>query len=117
VAQVRGAAGAVMDGFARDIRMIRDMQFPVFCGGINPLDSKGRATMMKMDVPVSCGGVKVSPGDLLFGDVDGVVVVPLAMAETVLRDALAKVSAENTVRDELRRGDTLKDVFARHGIL
>ncbi|MEQ8370728.1 MAG: RraA family protein [Alphaproteobacteria bacterium] len=117
VAQVRGAAGAVMDGFARDIRMIRQMGFPVFCGGINPLDSKGRAKMMRMDVPVMCGGVKVCPGDLLFGDVDGVVVVPQAMAETILREAITKVSAENTVRDELRRGDSLKDVFARHGIL
>ena len=61
------------DGLVRDIRLIREMRFPVFHGGIGPLDSKGRGKVMEIDVPVECGGVRVAPGDWIFGDVDGVV--------------------------------------------
>ena len=74
----RGAAGALMDGLVRDIRAIRTMGFPVFHGGIGPLDSKGRGRIVELDVPVECAGVRVCPGDLIFGDADGVVVVPQA---------------------------------------
>jgi len=63
----RGAAGCVTDGLVRDVRHIRRMGFPVFHGGIGPLDSKGRGKMMSMDVPIACGGVLVTPGDLVFG--------------------------------------------------
>ena len=77
-AQVRGAAGALMDGCTRDIKAIRAMGFPVFHGGIAPLDSKGRGRVMAIDVPVRCAGVKVATGDLIFGDADGVVVIPRA---------------------------------------
>ena len=60
-AQVRGAAGALMDGCTRDIKAIRAMDFPVFHGGIAPLDFKGRGRVMALDVPVRCAGVKVAP--------------------------------------------------------
>src|SRR5215218_886850 len=75
-AQVRGAAGCVTDGLVRDVRQIRAMGFPVFHGGIGPLDSKGRGKMMELDCRVVCAGVEVSAGDYVFGDADGVVVVP-----------------------------------------
>ena len=116
-ARARGAAGAVTDGLARDVKLIRDMRFPVFCGGIGPLDSKGRGMVMKIDVPVDCGGVAVSPGDWIFADIDGVCVIPAALVEKTVKLALEKVSQETTVREELARGDLLKTVFARHGIL
>ena len=74
--QVRGAAGALMDGLVRDIKAIREMRFPVFHGGIGPLDSKGRAKVVELDSPVEVAGVLVVSGDLVFGDADGVVVVP-----------------------------------------
>jgi 4-hydroxy-4-methyl-2-oxoglutarate aldolase len=115
--QARGAAGCVTDGLVRDLRLIREMKFPVFAGGIGPLDSKGRGTMMRMDVPIVCGGVRVAPGDWIFGDVDGVVVIPGALAEKTLTMALEKAKSEGTVRAELKSGHLLKDVFARHGIL
>ena len=67
----RGAAGCVTDGLVRDVKQIRDMRFPVFCGGIGPLDTKGRARMVERDVAVMCAGVHVRRGDLVFGDVDG----------------------------------------------
>ena len=71
-AKYREAAGCITDGLVRDVRSIRNLSFPVFHGGIGPLDTKGRACMTAMDVTVTCGGVEVSPGDLVFGDVDGV---------------------------------------------
>ena len=115
--RARGAAGCVTDGLVRDVKFIREMRFPVFCGGIGPLDTKGRARMVERDVPVQCAGVRVSPGDLVFGDVDGVVVVPREVEAEVVRRALEKVMGENQSREALQRGEKLADVFARLGIL
>lgn len=116
-ARARGAAGALMDGCTRDIKAIRAMKFPVFHGGIAPLDSKGRARIMALDTPVACGGVSVASGDLIFGDADGVVVIPQKIEAEVLALAFDKIKGEkNTLRD-LQRGDKLADVFARYGIL
>lgn len=113
----RGASGCVTDGLVRDVRQIREMRFPVFCGGIGPLDTKGRARMVERDVPVACAGVNVRPGDLVFGDVDGVVVVPQEIEHDVVRRALDKISGEHQSREALQRGDKLADVFRRLGIL
>ena len=113
----RGAAGCVTDGLVRDVRQIREMRFAVFCGGIGPLDTKGRARMVERDVPVSCAGVGVRPGDIVFGDVDGVVVIPREHELQVIARAIDKVSGENQSRDALRRGERLADVFGRLGIL
>lgn len=116
-ARARGAAGALMDGCTRDVKAIRAMRFPVFHGGIAPLDSKGRGRIMALDVPIECGGVCVVPGDLIFGDADGVVVIPQRVETQVLKLAFDKVQGEkNTLRD-LEAGDKLADVFARYGIL
>ena len=116
-ARARGAVGAVMDGFVRDVRRIRSEKFPVFHGGIAPLDSKGRGKVSDIDVPIECAGVRVSSGDLVFGDVDGVVVVPEDAEQEVLARAFDKVSSENTTRDELLKGARLKDVYDRYGVL
>jgi 4-hydroxy-4-methyl-2-oxoglutarate aldolase len=113
----RGAAGCVTDGLVRDVRQIRAMRFPVFCGGIGPLDTQGRARMVERDVPVMCAGVTVKRGDLVFGDVDGVVVIPQEAEQDVVRRALEKVSGENQSREALQRGEKLADVFRRLGIL
>ena len=116
-AQVRGATGALMDGCTRDIKAIRAMNFPVFHGGIAPLDSKGRGKVAEIDVPIRCAGVAVSPGDLVVGDADGVIVIPRAVEAVALDKAFAKVRGENDTREELERGTRLAEVFARHGIL
>ncbi len=115
--RARGAAGCVTDGLVRDVRAIRELRFPVFAGGIGPLDTKGRGKIMAIDIPVECGGVRVEPGDLVFGDADGVVVVPRAIEDEILRAALAKVEGEDETRAALARGEKLADVFARLGIL
>jgi regulator of RNase E activity RraA len=114
---VRGAGGCLMDGLVRDVRRIRELKFPVFHGGIGPLDTKGRAEMMAVDEPVEIAGAPVEPGDFIFGDVDGVVVVPQRFAREAVRLALSKIEAEDTTRDELLAGASLRAVFERHGVL
>ncbi|HWA39910.1 MAG TPA: RraA family protein [Burkholderiales bacterium] len=116
-ARARGAAGCVIDGLVRDVRQIREMRFPVFHGGIGPLDTKGRARMMERDIPVECAGVRVENGDILLGDADGVVVVPRHRAADVIAAAREKVRGEGATRKELEEGRPLAEVFARHGIL
>ncbi len=116
-AQVRGCRGAVIDGFTRDGRSIKEMNWPVFATGCSPADSKGRTDAIAFRVPIACGDVIVQPGDLIFGDGDGVVVVPNHAIEVVLQKALDKVKAENVVRDELRKGHKVVEVFRKYGIL
>ena len=116
-ARARGAAGCVTDGLVRDVARIRLMGFPVFHGGIGPLDTKGRAEMVEKDTLVEIAGVRAAPGDWIMGDVDGVVVIPAGYAERVFRAALDKITAEDTTRAELEAGASLQDVFARHGVL
>ncbi len=116
-ARARGAVACVTDGLVRDVRHIRAMKFPVFHGGIGPLDSKGRCRMIEMDRPIECAGVPVCAGDAVFGDVDGVVVIPQAIANEAFARALDKVSGENRTRDELRAGRLLGEVFAKYGVL
>lgn len=115
----RGARGAIIDGAIRDITQIKALrdEFKVFTRGRNPLDSKGRCLVAAYDCPVVCGGVRVCPGDLIFGDIDGIVVVPGEVAETCIEKAFEKIAGENLVRDALRSGMLLKDAFAKYGIL
>ncbi|MDR3470265.1 MAG: RraA family protein [Devosia sp.] len=116
-AHARGAAGFVTDGFVRDILEIRRLGLPVFHAGIAPLDSKGRGQIQVVDVPVICNGVLVAPGDLVFGDADGVVVVPQAVEAEVLVLAFDKVNGEHHSINELRAGGFLRDVYAKYGVL
>ena len=113
----RGASGCVTDGLVRDVKQIRDMKFPVFHGGFGPLDTKGRARMVERDTRVECGGVSIDSGDVVFGDVDGVVVIPREHEQAVLAKALEKVTGEKHTRDALRKGELLAVVFKRFGIL
>ena len=115
--RARGAVGCVTDGLVRDVRHIRQLGFPVFHGGIGPLDSKGRARMIEIDTPIDCAGVRVRSGDIVLGDVDGVVVVPAERADEVIERALAKVRSENNTRDELRNGKLLREVYEKYGVL
>ena len=116
-ARMRGATGTIVDGFVRDVRQIIAMSFPVFARGIMPLDSWGRGCVADVDVKVACGGVLVSPGDLVFGDYDGIVVIPSAIEDEVLARALEKVTGENRSREELLQGRLLREVYERYGVL
>jgi regulator of RNase E activity RraA len=98
----RGAVGCLTDGMVRDTRAIRALGFPVFHGGIGPLDSKGRGEVAEIDVPVEIAGVPVRPGDLVFGDADGVVVVPRAVEAQALAARLASLSEQVGLADFAR---------------
>ncbi|MDO4741494.1 MAG: RraA family protein [Eubacteriales bacterium] len=115
----RGARGAIIDGAVRDITQIKALsgQFRLFAAGRNPLDSKGRCLVADYDCPIMCGGVRVCAGDLVFGDIDGIVVVPGEVIDKTIELAFEKIAGENLVRDALRSGMLLKDAFAKYGIL
>lgn len=117
VAQIRGAVGCVCDSQIRDCLRIKALGFPVFHRGIRPLDSMGRGRVMAYDVPIRCGEVLVQPGELIFADFDGIVVIPRAAEEEALRLAAEKAAKENASRKELLAGKTLREVYARHGVL
>lgn len=116
-AVARGGRGAVLDGLVRDTPRIKAMGLPVFCTGRRPYDSCGRGIVVDYDVPLAIDGVSVMPGDLVFGDADGVVIVPRAVEAEVLERAWSKVAGENTTRDALRAGTSLGEVYRTHGIL
>ena len=116
-ARGRGATGAVIDGYVRDVRQIRAMAFPVFATGMKPVDSAGRSVVVEYGTPVSCGEVLVHEGDLIVADVDGVIVVPRQVEEDAIRLALEKVEGENRTRDALLSGMTIGEVYAKYGIL
>jgi regulator of RNase E activity RraA len=117
VAQRNGAVGCVCDSMIRDCRKIMQLGFPVFYQGIRPLDSQGRGRVMAYDVPVRCGEVLVQAGELVVADFDGIVVVPKAVEDEVLRLAAEKVGKENASRRELLRGRTLRDVYNEYKVL
>jgi regulator of RNase E activity RraA len=117
VAKRNGATGCICDSNIRDCRKIIALEFPVFYAGIRPLDSLGRGRVMAYDVPVRCGDVLVQPGELVFADFDGVVVVPRALEDETLARAYEKVTRENDSRRDLLRGGSLRTVFDRHGVL
>ena len=114
VAKRNGAAGTVVDSQIRDCVRIMDMQFPVYYTGIRPLDSKGRAIVTAYDVPVKCGDVLVYPGDIVFADFDGVVVIPQKAELQFFEKAKEKASSENFSRKELLQGKSLKEVYEKY---
>lgn len=117
VAMRNQAVGCVCDSNIRDCIRIQEMGFPVFYAGIYPVDSQGRSMVKAFDVPIRCGGVLVSPGDIIFADYDGIVAIPSAIEEQVMELALKKVSAENEMRTALEGGMTLRQAYQRFGIL
>lgn len=116
-ALAKQAVGTLVDGFVRDSAATAALGFPVFSRGFSPLDSKGRAEVIAYNVVVECGGVTIAPGDYIFGDRDGVVVIPAHLTEEVLVKAAAKIKAEDQVRAELRAGRSVSEVFKKYGVL
>jgi len=116
-AKMNGAAGCICDSQVRDCVRIIEMGFPVYYVGIRPLDSRGRGKVMAYDVPCHCGDVLVQPGELIFADYDGIVVIPEAVEQDVLQLARDRVGKESLTRAALLQGEKLRDVYARHGVL
>ena len=117
IAKRNGAAGCVCDSQIRDCVKIMKMRFPVYYAGIRPLDSKGRAIVQAYDVPIRCGEVLVNPGDIVYADFDGIVVVPKSVELDVFQKANEKVNKENLSRKELLSGKSLQEVYNKYHAL
>lgn len=113
----KGVQGVIMSTCCRDMWALNRMNFPVFGIGVTPADSLGRIDVVSIGEPIEIDGVSIKSGDSVLGDIDGVVIVPEEVADETIAKAIAKVSGENTVREELRSGEPVAEVFRRHGIL
>jgi len=105
----KALAGLVIDGSVRDSREIANSGFPVFCRGVSPCGG-GKEGSGQVNLPISCGGVAVHPGDVVVGDADGVVVVPLAMAEEAIAAAGKRIEIEQRRREAIA-GDDLEAIY------
>lgn len=116
-ARTRGATGAVLDGYCRDTPQVLEQNFPVFCSGCWAQDSSIRTNVCDFRCTIEIGQVTVRDGDLVFGDVDGVLIIPKEIAEEVLLKALEKAAGEKLVRKAIEGGMSATDAFAKFGIL
>jgi len=117
-AQKLKAAGAVMDGYHRDTREILDLGFPTFSRGAYAQDQKGRGRVVDFGAPINfANGVRVTTGDIVFGDRDGVVIIPKAAEADVVARAVERVGGENTVRTMIEAGGSAEDAFRTTGIM
>ncbi|MFJ8236177.1 RraA family protein [Ureibacillus sp. NPDC094379] len=96
MAKTMGLGGIVVDGVIRDVKGIKELGFPVFCKGTT-VAASGKAGVGEVNVPISCGGVSVNPGDMIVGDADGVVVIPKEREDEILKKAQEKL-----VKDQQR---------------
>ena len=112
-----GAAGAVVDGYSRDTRGVLALGFPTFSHGSYAQDQGPRGKVIDFRIPIQIGQARIVPGDIVFGDLDGVCVVPRAAEQEVLARAFEKARKEKTVRKALEEGMPSKAAFEKYGIL
>jgi regulator of RNase E activity RraA len=112
-----GAAGAVVNGYVRDTKSILNMNFPTFCFGSYGQDAAPRYKVVDFRVPIEIGGVLVRPGDILFGDIDGVCVIPSEAAEEVFAKSLEKARGEKLVKKAIEEGSSAVAAFQKFGIM
>lgn len=114
-ASMRGIAGAVIDGVCRDVKDVRKIGFPIFSLGHYMVTGKDRVEVAEINGPVTVSGIKVCPGDLIFGDDTGVLAVPFDKAETVLKIAAEIEQKEECIRQALKAGRSLRESRAQNG--
>ena len=112
-----GAVGAVLNGYTRDTIGISALSFPTFSLGPYAQDAAIRGKVVDYRVPIEIGGVRVNPGDIVFGDIDGVCVVPKEIETEVFTKALQKAREEKSVKNAISGGMTAKAAFTKWGIL
>ena len=112
-----GAVGAVVDGYSRDTPGILRLDFPTFSYGRYAQDQAYRGRVVDYRVPISIDGVNISPGDLIFGDLDGVCVIPQKHEQEIVEEALEKVRGEHLVRRALEDGMSAGEAFKTFGIM
>lgn len=113
----RGAVGAVTDSFIRDVEGIRKLNFSIFSAGFYAQDQRGRGVVTDFRVPIEINGIKINDGDLIVGDIDGVLVVPREKEEEILEKALKKARGEKVVQKKIQEGMLAAEAFKKYGIM
>lgn len=116
-ARTRGAAGAVINGYHRDTPRVLEQEWPVFSRGRFCQDSAVRTQVVDFRCTIEIEKVRISPGDLVFGDLDGVVIVPREIEQQVIEQALQKARGEKVVRKAIEGGMSATEAFRKYGIL
>ncbi len=116
-AQVCKAAGAVIHGFHRDTKEVRRLGFPVASHGSYAQDQGVRGKVLDWCVPIEMDGVRVNPGDIIYGDLDGVLVIPQEVEVAAFEGAVEKARGENEVLKALQNGMTTVEAFKKFGIM
>lgn len=116
-ARLLGAAGAIVNGYSRDTNGILAMNFPTFSWGRYAQDSAPRYKVVDYRIPLEIGGTRINPGDILFGDIDGVCVVPRAAEQEVFAKALEKARGEKRVKKAIEEGMSAVAAFEKYGIM
>ncbi len=116
-ARYLNAAGAVLNGFVRDAAGIEALGFPTFCRGLYAQDQGPRGKVIDFRVSIEIEGVRIAPGDLIFGDREGVLVIPAEVEAEAIEAALAKASTENRVATAIRGGMSAVEAFETFGVL
>ncbi|MEN1761430.1 RraA family protein [Anoxynatronum sibiricum] len=116
-ARVRGAVGAVVNGWHRDTPQVLEQNWPVFSNGCYAQDSSVRTQVVDFRCPIEIGQVTIQDGDIVFGDVDGVLIIPAGIATEVIEKSLEKAAGEKVVRKAIEDGMTATEAFRTFGIL
>jgi regulator of RNase E activity RraA len=116
-AQKLGAAGAVVNGYSRDTHGILHLGLPTFSLGSYAQDQGPRGKVVDFRVSIEIEGVRIRPGDVIFGDIDGVLAIPREAEQEAISRALEKTSKENLVRDAIRAGMSTVEAFEKFGVM
>lgn len=113
----RKGAGVLIDGYARDLKALNEMNFPLFYRGVSPLTSKGRCEINECQIPITIDGITINPGDYIFADIDGTVVIPKDIAAEVIDKAMETILKEDMVRERLQSGMTMQQAYKEIGAI
>ena len=116
-ARGRRAAGAVINGYHRDTARLLTHDWPIFSRGAYAQDASVRSVVIEYRTKIDVEGVEVGPGDLVVGDLDGVLVIPSDVEEEVVQSAVEKMRAEDVVRESIENGMSSSQAFAKYGVL
>lgn len=116
-AKYRGGTGAIIDGYHRDTRQIKEIDWPVFSQGGYAQDSSVRTQVIDYRCPIEIGNVIINNRDLIVADEDGVIIVPKKLEEIVIQEALKKIEGENLFVEAIKSGMTATEAFKKFGVL
>ena len=112
-----GAAGAVVNGYSRDSNEIEKLNFPTFSAGTYAQDQGPRGKVIDYNVPIEIDGIRINSGDIVYGDRDGVIIIPKEIEKEAFEGAIKKARGEQLVKQALENGMSTVDAFDKFGIM